>query len=410
MLETQHITFVLNYEPISLRKFPPAILVRPRLAGGNFLHETLNFMRLLIVTQKIDENDAVLGFMHGWLAEFARQAESVMAVCLEKGQVSLPDNVSVFSLGKERNAPCSMFHVPFFHRLLYTFRFLKYAISARSEYDAVFVHMNPEYVLIAGWFWKLWGKTVTLWYAHKSVPWHLRLALFFTDIVFTSTPSGFRLPSGKVRVVGQGIDTERFNMEHGTRNIREEKFRIISVGRIAPAKDCETLIGAAEILKRRTGAPFRVDIVGPTSVPSDKQYLERLKRVVAEKNLTDTIFFHAPVANKDLPQTLAAADLFVNMSHTGSMDKAVPEAMAVGLPVLTCNEAFKSVLGPFTEALMYSKGDAGALADKLQRLIRLGGEERRKLGTALRDIVVQGHSLKAFVGKIITAIEEYEHK
>ena len=59
-------------------------------------------MRLLIVTQKIDEQDAVLGFMHGWVAEFARQAESVSVICLEKGEVNLPENARVFSLGKEK--------------------------------------------------------------------------------------------------------------------------------------------------------------------------------------------------------------------------------------------------------------------------------------------------------------------
>ena len=39
-----------------------------------------------------------------------------------------------------------------------------------------------------------------------------------------------------------------------------------------------------------------------------------------------------------------SGDLFVNLSDTGSLDKAVLEAMACGLKILTSNEAFKSVL------------------------------------------------------------------
>jgi len=36
--------------------------------------------------------------------------------------------------------------------------------------------------------------------------------------------------------------------------------------------------------------------------------------------------------------------LFVNLSDTGSIDKAVLEAMACGLKILTSNEAFKNIV------------------------------------------------------------------
>src|SRR3989338_669213 len=145
-------------------------------------------MRLLIITQKVDEQDAVLGFMHGWVLEFARQAEKVSVICLEKGQVNLPENVQILSLGKER-IKIKDLRFKFGERLVYTWRFVRYIVQNRREYDAVLVHMNPEYIVLGGLFWKLWDKTVILWYAHKSTPWHLRLALLFTDIVFTSTKS-----------------------------------------------------------------------------------------------------------------------------------------------------------------------------------------------------------------------------
>lgn len=35
-------------------------------------------MRLLIITQKVDENDAILGFFHGWIAEFAKHCEQLI--------------------------------------------------------------------------------------------------------------------------------------------------------------------------------------------------------------------------------------------------------------------------------------------------------------------------------------------
>ncbi len=384
-------------------------------------------MRLLIITQKIDEQDAVLGFMHGWIAEFASNTESVIAICLEKGQVNLSENVRVFSLGKEKNnfqfSPRqarspeqsrgtifnfqSIINFKIFKKIKYAWRFVRYIVQNRNEYDAVFAHMNPEYVVLGGLFWKLWGKTVTLWYAHKSVTPSLRLARFLTDIVFTSTASGFRLPSKKVRVVGQGIDTSRFKIQDSRFRNREEIFKIVTVGRIAPSKDYDTLIDAVDLLQKKSNLKISVDIIGPTSVASDEAYLKQLKEKIAQKDLAGIINFVGPVANASLPEVLASYDLFVNMGQTGSLDKAVPEAMACELPVLTCNEAFSEVLGPFTASLMYPKSDSEALAGKIREIVELSAEERKALGEKLRAIVVRDHSLQAFVRKIISAIESY---
>jgi len=358
-------------------------------------------MRILIVTQKIDQNDAVLGFMHGWIAEFAGQAESVTAICLEKGSVNLPKNVTVLSLGKGR--------FTIFRRAVYVFRFWRYIWVERSNYDSVFVHMNPEYVVLGGIFWKLWGKTVTLWYAHKSVTWHLRIAKFFADIIFTSTASGFRLSSAKVKVIGQGIDTEKFKSQKEKVKSGDGEFKIVTVGRISPSKDYDTLINAVEYLSGgNDNLKIKVGIWGPTGSASDESYLTLLKEKIVQKKLSEVVVFHGPVANKDLPEVLGSADLFVNMGHTGSLDKAVVEAMACGLPVLTCNEAFKDVLGPYKDELMYPKGDSRAFAMKIKDIVDMASEKRKELGESLRGIVVRDHSLESFVRKIISAIKLFQ--
>ncbi|MEK7538915.1 MAG: hypothetical protein AAB552_03680 [Patescibacteria group bacterium] len=58
-------------------------------------------MKLLILTQKVDQNDDILGFFHGWIREFAKHAEQVTVIALGVGEYDLPKNVRVFSLGKE---------------------------------------------------------------------------------------------------------------------------------------------------------------------------------------------------------------------------------------------------------------------------------------------------------------------
>src|SRR3989344_4493728 len=116
-------------------------------------------MRLLVITQKVDRNDPVLGFFHRWIEEFSKHCEKVHVICLKEGVNDLPENVAVHSLGKEEGKS----------RITYLWRFYYYVLKYRSQHDAVFVHMNPEYVLLGSLFWKIVGKRIVLWYMHKSV-------------------------------------------------------------------------------------------------------------------------------------------------------------------------------------------------------------------------------------------------
>lgn len=350
-------------------------------------------MRLLLLTQKINKEDDVLGFMHGWIAEFAKNCESAIAVCLEAGTYNLPPNVRVLSLGKENGQS----------RIKYLFNFYRYIWKERNNYDAVFVHMNPEYVVLGGLLWRLWGKTVSLWYAHGYVTRSLRLAEKMVNIIFTSTVSSCRLDSRKIRVIGQGIDTDKFSAKDKKDESNGEAFKIITVGRISPSKDYETLIMASDLM-RNQGMNFKVDILGGLGLSDQSSYFDKIKSLVVEKKLESTINFSGPVPNERIVPYLKNADLFVNMGHTGSLDKAILEAMSVGLPILTCNEALIEVLGKHTEDLMYPKRDHVQLSSKIRSIIGLGAEQRFKLGLELRDIVVKQHSLPIFVKKIIDGI------
>jgi len=352
---------------------------------------------ILILTQRVDINDDVLGFMHSWVEEFAKHCEQIIVVCLQRGKHNLPKNVRVLSLGKEEFLRYPR-HFRFLRRLVALFRFYRYISEERGSYDKVFVHMNQEYVLLGGIFWKLWRKKIGLWYAHGSTSLSLKIAEKLSDIIFTSTKSGFRLKSDKVRVVGQGIDINTF--KPGAEKKRNDIFKIISIGRISPVKDYETLIKAVEILAEES-VKLDVNIVGGVGMSKQKKYLEDLRKMIAEKRLGETINFIGAVPNKNIARYLQSADLFVNMSHTGSLDKAILEAMACGLPVLTCNEALIEVLGEYKEILMYNKGDYKNLAKKIKLFADMEKEKREKIAKDLRDIVVRSHSLEGLIKKFV---------
>lgn len=364
-------------------------------------------MKLLIITQKIDQNDDVLGFMHRWVEEFARQCEQVTVVCLEKGEYSLPGNVRILSLGKEQDMEHETWNMKqdVQHRVLnkkrfwYIARFYKLIWRERNNYDTVFVHMNTEYVVLGGWLWRMLGKNIWLWYAHGYVPLSLRIAEKFTQHIFTSTKSGCRVPSHKIKVVGQGIDVRQF-AKHEAHNTNQKLFTIVTVGRLSPVKDIETLISAVDTLKKQ-GVDMRVRIVGGAGLLEQKKYEKKLRQLVVENNLEEIIHFEGAVPNTKIASYLQSADLFVNTSHTGSLDKAVLEAMAASIPILTCNEALEEVLGDDKGQLMYPKGDAQALAEKIQQIQNMSREGRNMLGESLRKIVVEQHSIEGLIKKIL---------
>ena len=157
-------------------------------------------MKLLVITQKVDEHDSNLGFFLVWLKTLATRFEDITVICLEAREYQLPDNVTVLSLGKE-------------HRLSqwqYLRRLYTYIWQYRHDYDHVFVHMNPEYVILCGLLWRLWNKKILLWYTHKSVDIKLRIAEFLVTKIFTASKESFRLRSNKLQVMGHGIDVTLF--------------------------------------------------------------------------------------------------------------------------------------------------------------------------------------------------------
>ena len=254
-------------------------------------------MKLLICTQVVDKNDPVLGFFVRWIEEFAKHCEVEV--------ISLKD------LGRGG-------------RLLRAWRLLRRASA--GQYDAVFVHMNPEYVAAAGWLWKLRGQKTGLWYTHKSVDLKLRVAEKFADVIFTASKESFRLPSNKVRVMGHGIDTDFFCPDPGV----VRTAHLLSVGRLMPSKRHDLAIRAA------VEQDLALCIAGEGP---ERQNLEALAQKLGAR-----VEFLGPLTQVQLRDEYRRAALLIHRSETGSLDKVVLEAAACGLPVDSADPALAALL------------------------------------------------------------------
>ena len=310
------------------------------------------YMKLLLVTQTIDRNDPILGFFHAWVEEFARHTERVEVICLSEGVHRLPANVHVHSLGKEQHPP------QLFRKFLFTLRFWQLVVRLRSNYDTVLVHMNPEYLLLGGVYWRLSQKKVGLWYVHKRVSWRLRAATMLANIIFTASIESFRLVTPKVRVVGHGIDLSPWV---NIRRTQSETLRLLTVGRIGGAKHIKEMLGVLEALERR-GVPARLSIVGAGVTNVERQYEEEVRQAAAR--FGDAVQFAGPLPQEAVPAYLRDADVFLHLSTTGSLDKAVLEALIAGLPVVSNSEAFMDLLKPY--GLFVSPVDSESLAERVR--------------------------------------------
>lgn len=282
-------------------------------------------MKLLIITQTVDTNDPVLGFFARWIEEFAKHCERVEVICLKEGEHTLPANVRVHSLGKVEGSKQKAVSSMIGNRIRYTSRFLFLIWKLRKEYDTVFVHMNPEYVVLGGWFWRLWGKTVALWYTHKNVDLKLRIAELFANIIFTASKESFRLRTRKVRVMGHGIDTDFFSPDSSV--VRGDW--VLSVGRLMPSKRHDLAVKKAV----QEGRTLRIAGEG-----SERARLEAMAR---EQNAK--VQFLGGLTQTQLRDEYRTAAYLIHTSETGSLDKVVLEALACGLSIVTNDPALKSL-------------------------------------------------------------------
>lgn len=349
---------------------------------------------LLIITRKVDNRDERMSFFVDWLNEFAKHVETLNVISWQQGSVQgLANNITVSFIESDSKGLFGKFK---------KFKEYKQVVKdALDNNEGVFVHMNPLYGnLVKGLLKKFrdGGGKIFLWYTHKSVSKELKKSSPWVDGYISASKESFRMETElPVHVFGHAIPVK---MYENMRKIERENgpLRVLTVGRIAPSKDIKTLIEAVSLLVEQE-VPVTCSIVGATAMPEDEKYLDELKDIVAEKNLNSIISFEGPKPYAELLEYYARADVFVNMSETGSVDKVVLEAMASGVIPITANESFKPLLDEL--GLTVPLGDAKALAKRIQAQNVLFAADKTLLLHKLKTIVIQNNNISHTIKRIV---------
>jgi len=315
-------------------------------------------MKLLIFTQAVDLDDPVLGFFHGWLEEFALHFEEISVVCLKEGRHALPKNIRVYSLGKETGRS----------RIKYLFRFYRYVWQLRHEYEAVFSHMNQEYILLGGVIWKLLRKRVYLERNFATGDFLTNIGVFFSTKVFCTSVVSYTARFKKTVLTPVGVDIQHFSPGTAVRIPNS----ILSLGRIAPIKLLHVFVEAFGILEK-IPTPYIADIYG-NPLPKDVPYLKELNARVQELGIKQ-ITFHPAITNRETVAVYGSHDIFVNLTPSGSYDKTIYEAAACGCLVVASIIDWKNLADP----RLSFDGSAEDLAKTLRALLDVTPREKEYL-------------------------------
>lgn len=337
-------------------------------------------MNLLIITQKVDRTDPILGFFHQWIEEFAKHCESLAVIGQYVGEYRLPPNVHVLSLWKERGWP----------RWLQVMRFWWLITRHVRAYDVVLVHMTPIWVLLGWKVWFLLRKPVYLWYETRRGGYILRMALWCVRKVFSATPDGLPFSSAKAVVTGHGIDTDFFTPG---RQKREDGL-VVAIGRITRIKRLMTILGAFTELP----ASCRLVIVGGTITQEDQEEEGLLHKKIQELGVQNRIKFAGFFRQAGVRDLLQKANLLLHAAG-GGLDKVILEAMACGCPVVCASEAAQSILPELSRA-----GDS--MARVANHLLALPDTERQRLGNELRARVIRDHSLQKLMVRLVGEMQQ----
>jgi glycosyltransferase involved in cell wall biosynthesis len=187
----------------------------------------------------------------------------------------------------------------------------------------------------------LWAQPTDRWQRRLPVYTAERIAAAFGDVELVQNPEDvatlvetLHIPAGRVRLLGNGVDLERFDPATVGADVRprlrrewgiaDDEVLCLVVGRLVREKGIVELLDAAHDLHER-GVAVRFVVVGPT----DPDKSDAIEPGVFDRAAADGVVLTG--TRTDMPECYAAADIFVTASWREGFPRSAMEAAAMGL-------------------------------------------------------------------------------
>ncbi|NMC19642.1 MAG: glycosyltransferase [Thermogutta sp.] len=268
--------------------------------------------------------------------------------------------------------------------------------SALRRFRPQVLYWNDPKAALLGTAASLGLKAVRV--ATKRTVFPLRSAILyrrFCDVVICASAAAIRvcqnagLPPERLQLVHDGVSLERIKQANPLRGLpalrgllpraadSPNAVYLITVGKLTPSKGHSFLIEAFRSVAAERANAFLV-IVG------DGELRESLAARITDAGLADRVALAG--FREDVPDLLAAADLFVFPSLAEGLGSSVIDAMLLGLPVVASNVGgIPEILAPpgmkSGEVLgwLVPPGDSSSLAAAMAAALDLPEERRSRL-------------------------------
>jgi glycosyltransferase involved in cell wall biosynthesis len=290
----------------------------------------------------------------------------------------------------------------------------------RNRTEIVYSALHIANLLV--WLATGGGRTVPLCWglraARQDLPWRRRLPYELCRLgsgrverLIANSAAGLAdhgahgYRARRAEVIPNGIDVGKFRPDlwSGRQARAEWGFpegaRVVGiVGRLVAVKDHPTFLAAAARLSVAwPDARFVVVGDGPAA------YRAGLVAEAGRLGLADRLCWAGE--RRDMARVYNGLDLLCLSSRSEGFPNVTAEAMACGVPAVATDVGdVAALLGETGEVV--PPGDPAALAGAVARALALAGDQRRRLGEAVRSRVVERYGLAAMVERTEAALAD----
>lgn len=225
----------------------------------------------------------------------------------------------------------------------------------------------------------------------------------FADLIICNSHAGMEyaaahgFPRKKMRVIPNGIDTDKFRPDSASRARVRNEFGILEgerliglVGRLDPMKDHETFLRAAAMLERDSSA-YRFICVGD----GPRAYKIHLQQLAAELQLESKLIWSG--SRHDMSDVFNAMDIACSSSYGEGFSNVIAEGMACGIPYVVTDVGDSALIVEGT-GLVVPPRIPSALCEGLRSMLTNVGPDLR---VAARRSIVDRFTNEALVNNTL---------
>jgi glycosyltransferase involved in cell wall biosynthesis len=210
-----------------------------------------------------------------------------------------------------------------------------------------------------------------------------------------------------VRIVHSGVDTAELDSVPSNSSvlakygIGQENLIVLCIGALIKDKGIDTLVEAIALLPEDIRARLSCLVVGRGQLEGELQSL------IAERGLQDKVRLLGFLPRQELLQLMKSATVFVLPARVSVFDRAIQEAAAMGLPIVTSAVGGNLEMFDENSAVLVPPEEPQALAAAISRVLT-DGKLRKQLRESVYHRVRSRFSLESMLNSYSALYCEFD--